>query len=59
MDNVIVTKPRDTNIELLRILAMLMIVFSHSTFSVSNQLKEYPEATNTLLQYMISGGGVK
>lgn len=57
MDNVTVTKPRDTNIELLRILAMLMIVFSHSTFSVFNQLKEYPEATNTLLQYMISGGG--
>lgn len=50
-------KMRDSNIELLRIIAMLMIVFSHSTFSVINEVNKYPEATNTLFQYLISGGG--
>ncbi len=51
------SKQRDTNIELLRILAMFMIVCSHSTFSVYNELMEYPKATNSLIQYLISGGG--
>ena len=49
-------KQRESNIELLRILAMFMIVCSHSTFSVYNELMEYPKATNSLIQYLISGG---
>ena len=48
---------RESNIELLRIIAMFLIVCSHSTFSVHEHLVDHRDSLNTLFQYFISWGG--
>ena len=55
-------KKRSSNIELLRLIAMFMIVLSHATQYMSgktywNQIVDEPLSWNLLLSSILGGGG--